>query len=358
MTDTRNRLVKGCTHSKIWVTRLITGKTPSEAKRTVLNSFLRLGLASDLLFIVFCWVRWQHISTGFLVAYLSALLWLNLGPILIWYYDERLLPNFFHKILDIVPHRRKVRALAEKYDRLFSKKYWIIVIPWNILLIYAFLGSQDVLVQGGLLGYADVFYWILFAGAVWTLSLTGIGFWGILVMLLAVSEISRQSLRIDPLHPDKLGGLSCVGYYAIGTTVLFSSGSLFLPLVFQLTTETNVASIYIYLATSVFSFFILLSFLYPTVRIHGKAKAARDSILDRLRKRHARLNSELDISNTDALEALTSHLEIIRLRSEYQDYRNVKLYPFEFETFLKLASSVILPVVFLLVQRYWSSLIR
>lgn len=48
-------------------------------------------------------------------------------------------------------------------------------------------------------------------------------------------------MEIDPLHPDGLGGLSSVGYVAIRTTLLFSAGSLFIPILFRLAPESDLS---------------------------------------------------------------------------------------------------------------------
>lgn len=341
--------------SKIWVSKIIESKIPFRIENPLLASVVKLGLIPNLYFILFYLIRCEYITTGFLVAYTFALIWLNLGPFLIWYYDERLLPIFFYKALDIVPNHEKMAVLAKKYDNLFSQKFWVVTVPWTIFLVYIYIHGLPALSKGGVFGMNDFCYWVGIIGIVWAALLTSTGFWGILTTMFAIREISKESLSIDPLHPDKLGGLSCVGYYAIGTTILASSGSFFLPAGFQLVSGTKILIPYVYFAVFLFSAFILLSFLYPTVIVHQKAKSIRDDILDKLRKKHIELRHTLDSNNQNHMRTMLSYLELYRLRNEYLDYKTVKLYPFEVEIFIKLISSVILPVIFLLIQIYWGS---
>jgi hypothetical protein len=227
-------------------------------------------------------------------------------------------------------------------------------IPWSALMAYIYLDSMKILTEkGGLFGVSDYLYWLIFGGVLWMALLTGIGFWGVLVTSLVIRELSHSSLCIDPLHPDKLGGLSSTGHYAIGTTLLFSSGSLFLPAAFQLFSGNKEASQHVIIGVSIFSSFILLSFLYPTISVHQQAKSVRDAVLGQLREKYVGITNSLALGESNGINAIVSHLELLRIRNEYQDYRAVKLYPFETKIFAKLISSVVLPFAFLLIQLYW-----
>ena len=347
--------MKQYNYSKIWITKIIDSKFPFKFDITFLTSLFKIGIVPNLIFSIFYLFRHEYITKQFLISYIFALVWLTLGPYMIWYYDEKLLPSFFSKALDIVPSPQKLKLLAEKYDKLFSQKFWIVTVPWTILLFIVWQYSLPTLsAKAGIFGTRDSWYWIGLIGIFWISLLTSIGFWGVLTTLLAIKEISNEQLNIDPFHPDKLGGLSCVGYYAISTTVLFSTGSLFLPAAFQLVAENELLVSYVYLAVSLFSIFVLFSFLLPTVVIHQKAKSVRDNILDKLRKDYHMLAQK--IKNKHQIltnENILIYLHLSYLREEYLAYKNVKLYPFEIEIFAKLISSVVLPFVFLLIQNYW-----
>lgn len=303
-------------------------------------------MLADLAFGVL-FIANAQLGNTFVLAAIMALTWLNVGPYFIWYYDQKLLPEFFARADEIIGDNERLHALARKYDNFFSHRYWIITIPWTALVLYAISGLKLVL-SGG------VFYWMILAGGVWIALLSSIGFWGVVTTMLAIREISREKLTVDPFHPDKLGGLSCIGTYAIGTTLLFSTGSLFLPIIFDFISagEPTVVLSALYAAVFVFSGFTLFSFLYPTVKINRAAESARRAILENLRQQYAVLQRSVARRNTRTANLSEAYPRLNHLRDEYMDYRRMKLYPFEVEILVKLIISVILPFILLLVNRY------
>jgi hypothetical protein len=348
----RRLIVKEYDSEMVFTTRIIESKFPVAIKNPLLSSIVRFGSIPTIGFIFFWTARAQYIAQDFLIAYSLALLWVSLGPYLIWYYDQKLLPEFFQRANDIVPDREDLLSIERKYTVFFSRKFWIVALPWSALLIvlWANLGT---LPDGGVLGESDPVLWIALAGVAWLGLLTGIGFSGVVVTLLAVREVCQRTLRIDPLHSDSLGGLSCVGHYAIGTTLLFSSGSLFLPLFFAILSRTSERLLPLAVpAVAMFSGFILMSFLYPTKITHTKAAITRDRILEELREKHAGLVHEISSGTQNLTSTIRLYLELYRLRNEYSDYKSMSLYPFEFDVFVGLIGSVALPLLFILLEWY------
>lgn len=344
--------------SKIWVSQILESRFPFRIQNPILASIVKIGTIPNLTFIIFCAIRYEYITTTFLIAYILGMIWLNLGPFLIWHYDQRLQPDFFKKVSAIVPDQERLNALATKYGNLFRKRFWILTVPWTLIVTAVWVTSiSGLALEGGIFGLGDVFYWVWFVIIFITAIVSSIGFWGVLVTILAIRGVSREkSLRIDPLHPDKMGGLSTVGSYAIGTTLLFSSGSLYLPLGFQLASGSELATSFIYLAALLFSAFILLSFLGPTLIVHRRAKSIRNTALGELREKYTEQSHTLDINDENSMAANICYLKLSRIRSEYLDYQNVKLYPFEVGILVKLITSVVLPLLFLLIKQGYISL--
>jgi hypothetical protein len=50
---------------------------------------------------------------------------------------------------------------------------------------------------------------------------------------------------------------------------------------------------------------------------------------------------------------LEGYFELNRLRSLYEDYRDLKLFPLKTEIVAQLVSSVLLPFIFILIKYYW-----
>lgn len=72
---------------------------------------------------------------------------------------------------------------------------------------------------------------------------------------------------------------------------------------------------------------ILVSFLYPTVLVDRRARAYRDAILEDLRQEYVMLERELAAAETAELDAVNERLEFQQLRTKYEAYDGVSLYP-------------------------------
>ena len=196
--------MEGCNCSQTWISKIIESKWPFSVKNPLLSTIIKFGALPCLLAIIFYLTRHEYIAKEFLYGEFFQVVWITLGPYLIWYYNKKLLPNFFDGLADILPDQAKRIMLAKKYDRMFSKDFWKLVIPLTILISTIFLLETPIFLNydTGILGVNDIWYWIFFAWALWSTILGGMCFWGVVVTLLAVREVSKEKLNIDPLHPD------------------------------------------------------------------------------------------------------------------------------------------------------------
>ena len=339
--------------SRYWISKVLESGR-KQRRKPFLKSILIFGLPFDLLLATFFWDRHGIIPSRFIIPFLLALLWVNISPYLIWYYDQALLPGFFDRAEYLVHKQDILARLARKYDTLFANRSWILTIPW-IILIVAIVNPLDFILKnaGVIYGFHDPWYWLFMFAVIWVAFLAGVGSWGVVTTLLALREFGKSELVIDPLHHDNRGGLSCVGYYAIGTTVLFASGSLLLPLAFALALRASVST-FLLIAVAIYSILILLSFIYPTFTVNQKARTLRDLALEKLKKKHDQLQEELEkgtIKQNTKMIAL--YLELHKTRMEYEGYRQVNLYPLNMDILATLVSSVMLPFFFVLIQYYW-----
>jgi hypothetical protein len=270
---------------------------------------------------------------------------------LIWYYDERVLPEFFSHLSELISDEGKRKDLARKYNELFAKHRISVSIFWGIALGTIIFVSEPVLIEQGMVGNGSVFLWTTYAYAIYIGSILGHGFNGPVTTILLVREVSNLELEIDPLHPDNLGGLSNVGFVSIRTTLLFSSGSLFLPLLFFLSSEGGVATI-IFGITSLYILIIIVSFVYPTALVNRRAQEYRDSVLEDLRQQYADIEKKTQGLEKDQISELNKRLELQKVQNKYDNYNSVKLYPLQLSILTRLAGSVILPILFMLVELY------
>jgi hypothetical protein len=145
-------------------------------------------------------------------------------------------------------------------------------------------------------------------------------------------------------------------------TVITSLGSLALPLSFQIANHVAYEEV-VYIGVALFVLLVALNFVYPTYKVNRRAQELREEMLDVHRERIRKLENRLalratengadlpddDLARTDD-ELL--ELEIRRARREFDDYQNVQLYPLSIGIVTRLASSILLPVFFILFELF------
>jgi len=317
----------------------------------VLVGILKFSLPWDLLAGVYTVLHWGDWSGSFIYASALGLLWVNIAPTLIWYYDERVLPEFFSHLSELISDKKKRKQLAKKYNKFFAKHRISITLFWTIAFVTIVYTSETALIGQGMVANGTVFMWTTYAYAIYIGAVLGQGFVGPITTILLIREVSNLELEIDPLHPDNLGGLSTVGYVSIRTTLLFSSGSLFLPLLFFFSSEGGVSTI-IFGFTGIYILTIIVSFMYPTALVNRRAQEYRDSILEDLRQQNIEIEEKTQGPEKNQISELNKRLELQKVQNKYDNYNSVKLYPLQLSILTRLAGSVILPVLFMLLELY------
>ena len=332
--------------ARIWISRILESKYPFRIRNIFISSIVKLGLPADIIFCTLFVFRHESITNEFFTGYILVMIWINIGPYLIWYYEQKLTENFFNRVTDNAIFDKCTPDLVKKYRGFFSQKYWLITLPWTAACICIYIQYADVFSSlGGIFGIGDVFYWLILAGMVWMGLLTSIGFWGVITTLAVVRNLSCGSISLDPLNGDERGGLNPIGNYIAGTTLLFSSGALFVPIAIMVILGSDVESTYIYLILLAFSIFILLSFFYPTKRIYDCALSAKRIILDRQRQKYFEQLSRLNAEDQNSIRTVVMNLELQRMRDEYSDYVRLPVFPIGSWTWLRVISSVLFPGV-------------
>lgn len=288
-------------------------------------------------------------STSFLVSLISGVIFLNIAPFGIWYYDSRLIPDFIENVKEIYEGDKNLGDILEARDKIVRKYWWIGSLVVSLVLTYFFWQSSGFMQAHGVWEMGGLFYYLDYCLVLMIAAYAGGGFVGFLSIQLLLHDFSSVKLKIDPLHPDRLGGLNSVGYGAIRTTALISTGSLLLPWGFQFLKSGQIMIIS-YPLILLYIGSIALSFIYPTVRIHNRANRLRENILDKKRKELRKIKSKLSthekVSSTADMKELILELEVQRIRSEYEDYKQVQLYPMQVSIIARLISSIMLPIGF------------
>jgi hypothetical protein len=346
--------------TSLWVSRIVDWGR-GYVGRPSLAAFLTLGWIPVACSIVA--LDPSEASTAFLVGQALACLMVVPAPFDVWYYDERLLPQFFDDIELITAESDydTLERLASRFDAYYATYWWVSTLVWVVLVLTVFVVGQDyfqaqgittLVERGAYLGFFC--YWLLFAG------LRSHG--GLITVFVIYAFAEEVTLDVDPLHPDGLGGLSTVGTFAIRMTVITSLGSLALPLSFQIANHVAYEEV-VYIGVALFVLLVALNFVYPTYKVNRRAQELREEMLDVHRERIRKLENRLalratengadlpddDLARTDE-EIL--QLYIRRARREFDDYQNVQLYPLSIGIVTRLASSILLPVFFILFELF------
>jgi len=315
---------------------------------------LLLGLPPSIVILAYAVLRRGLLSSGYLLSLASVVVVLNAAPYLVWYYDQVLFPTFGEGFAGLAGDADQFKRTGEKYQKLYTD-WWpvasgLAAVPIPLLIV----GGQEFITAKGLFGVTDPLFWLVGLVLIWLGVIVGLGFLLVVTTLLVIRDVASDELRIDPLHPDGLGGLSVAGYYAIRTTGLFSIGALLLPLQLQYAAVVGgPATALVYVMATVYATFIAASFLYPTVLLNRRADEIRQRILDTLRKQYHTIKIEGDepeIGGTTTAHDPALEAKLQRIRKEYEDYRQLRLYPMNGTILVRLLGSILLPLAFIVID--------
>ncbi|WP_247728289.1 hypothetical protein [Halovivax limisalsi] len=333
--------------SRIWLSRFVDAAADRLPYGPVVAGTVALGWPPLALGGVVLAGLIDTATPAFLASFALTAGLLTAFPVLIWYYDARVLTRFAGRMRERVADEDALADTAATYERRFARRYPMVVVPWTILLLGVVAVSLPTFAAQGIAGVGDPLFWAVAAFFCWGGLLTGIGFHGALTTVGYLRTlVDRTILSIDPYHPDGLGGMSSVGYFAIRTTLLLSTGALLLPFAFQLAAGTPFESP-IYLAVALYVGVIAGSFAYPTWLVNRSADEVRVEHLDALGSEITALQQDLAATPGHDVDDVGTLLELQRLQQLYDDYRATRLYPMSPSILSQLVASVLLPIVML-----------
>lgn len=355
---------QGGTRSRVWITRLIDKIRNRVGTPPLVSGTVTLGMVPVLLTVLFFVLADGRMPRDFLIAHLLAMGVPVIGPAAIWYWDARVFPTFVEESADLATNPTAVQHVGDQYKRIFSTRSWYFVVPWTALVVGLVGLNIGYFETVGIAGFSDLALWAYLLFAIWWGLITGIGFHGAITAVRAIRAVGKLELKIDPLHPDGLGGLSMIGHLAIWTTMLISVGSLALPLAFLLGTEGGYRAV-VYFAVGIYVVVIGVSFVYPTVYVNRRARDIQERELEKRRTKIRQLQQQAanleepdgTTDDTGTLEEVATRLEIQRLRDEFNEYDSVSLYPLSVGIIIRLISSLLLPIFFTFVDVFLGRLL-
>lgn len=328
----------------IWVTSIVN-RGRNFVDYPVVAAFFTLGwipLIASLIVLFF-----GSPTRFFIIAQILTASIVVFGPYQAYKYDQEVLPNFFKDVTEIIAKEdhNQIEQIRDRSLRLFRDEHTPFVIFWTFMVMSVLLLNSSYFADQGIVPNSPL-YWIYLIFLIHFGLLSGLGLFSVIVTAYSIRAVSSLHLQIEPLHPDGLGGLSIIGEFAIWTTILISNGALAIPLSLSMITSYT-GGIVVYSGIGVYILLIALSFVYPTAKVNRHAQKLREKHLENYRSKIRSLEHELSQPENDKItnQDLALQMEIDRVRKEFRDYQNVRLYPLSIGIFSRLVSSVLLPLI-------------
>ena len=181
------------------------------------------------------------------------------------------------------------------------------------------------------------------------LLFAGLGLWNAFNSLRYITDILKDGLNINPLHPDGFGGLEPIGDFIIKITLIISSGSLILPFSIMAVSNGIIGEEFrfiTFILAGSYIFLVLFSFIIPLLKLSKIAKKEKYNIVKKsIRKYDEMLKELLDHPSTEnQVKVETYHATYL------SEIKQMKIWPFTGLTLIQVSGAIALPATTLLLQ--------
>ncbi|BAB76913.1 hypothetical protein ACN23B_26140 [Anabaena sp. FACHB-709] len=172
------------------------------------------------------------------------------------------------------------------------------------------------------------------------------------------STLKNKKLNVNPLHPDRCGGLRSLSDYSLKTAYLITLLGFWVSIIsYQTITQGSKQDYwYIYFIVILYIFLSLACFFGPLLTAHRGMKKAKEEVLHEIAHQFQIDYSQIHSSLTEDAETLKKRTEKVReLRNFYTMTDEFPIWPFDVQTFRRYLLSVSTPLLSLLVgviQKY------
>ncbi len=277
-----------------------------------------------------------------------ALLWIAFAPLLIQNV-LKLINTFFYTHKHIFRNQGELETLRNnEIKRIQSSRYLLFGLPWGIIIsaviLYSSYNDAPFLIQF----WAGISFFILF-------FVSSIGFYGIYVLITMMRNICAADILFNPFHPDKFGGISDFGRFAVKGALYFSSGALVFPLAFEIIANisngSNFLTIAIYCLAGFFTSMMFASFLIPILQIKKFVDPKKEHIIldsrDKLDKMIAEFKKGKDLDIKQGVEILMYYY------FNHSKLLEIKDYPWDFRVLIEFGLSFFIPIGVAILQIFF-----
>jgi len=316
-----------------------------------ITSFSLFGGASYMLLISYLFgIRKESISASSISIVFMFLMftWAWIGPLLLWYYENKLIPQFWKEAANIVGSDGDFQNLKKDFEGSLWENYWFVILIWAIFALYAFYCVLPFMKTFGLNGFFDKMSWpwFMFIGLLGIES--GYGFAGIINTIRIINKISSLNLKLNQYHFDGHGGVLCVGNLAIKSLLLFCSGSIFIPILLDALTYQGIkSSLSVVMLVLIFILAITCGFFYPLRKFKTAIKKQKEIIFLSLKERISeKLKPECILGNCNA----NDQLQILNFRNACIDLDRIPNYPINTKILSEIIFYALLPSAMVILQ--------
>lgn len=311
-----------------------------------ITTWFYFAIPAFLVFIPFLFREWELLIKNELSIYIKfffGALWCTYGPYFIFSYERKYIQ--FWKELNPIFTGENIQSFIDYFDLKIKRLSKIISVPWCILIISIILFDPSYLRLFGINGWTDLYLYVFILLIIYLSYLTALGFTGTYITINIIMHLVKKNLiKLNPFCNDGVGGFSCIGKFSLNSTILFSTGILFIPILHDYAIETGVISqLLTFIVITIYGAAILLVFFIPMRVAFRKADEDKDKLL------------------TDALDGYYQlrhcrEKELIQSISELNSFNylnfleKMNLYPFTFTTMTKIILTALFPVLFYIVQ--------
>ncbi|NJR65957.1 MAG: hypothetical protein HC772_12555 [Leptolyngbyaceae cyanobacterium CRU_2_3] len=189
---------------------------------------------------------------------------------------------------------------------------------------------------------------VIYIGSVLVLNLIA-NIW--ILHCIFEEELKQKELKVNPLHPDRCGGLRSLSDYALKTAYLAAVLGIMVGFIeFQFITRgTGQIYWFVHLIIPLDILLSITCFFGPLLAAHRGMRRAKENLLDEIAKQFQTDYSKIHSSLTGDAETLKKGAEKIKeLRAFYDLTNEFPVWPFDVQTFRRFLLTVPAPFLPLL----------
>ncbi len=234
-------------------------------------------------------------------------------------------------------------TLLNKLLNLYSRKevvYSALIISILLNIFFMFKKSNE---WSGIYGGITAIYFRLFVVINYYMIL--IISYKCIITTWAIREIFKFNLIVQPLHPDKCGGLKVIGSLSIAMHYFLQLIILFLTMIviFNSGSLHNIVFILTFLSLVIVTIFSLFFSLY---KAHSKMQSAKDNLLIKL---HLEFRKNYDqLLNDEFKKDIANNLQSIH--NLYALAEKMPVWPFDIHSIIRFFSAISIPIFIFLVE--------